>query len=120
MENLFTFLIILIFIFRGLSKLMKNTAKEEQEEARPEEWKQYFEAIGIPPVKEEKEVPQMPPPLSREAEKIAVEPTPLKTEIKKREFGSEFPASIIPSLSLDKVREGIILSEILGPPKAKK
>lgn len=121
MQNLLPLLIILIFIFRGLSKLIENARREEKkEEPHPEEWERYFESMGIPPpVEEEKEAPKLPPLLPK-VEKKAVEPAPLKTKIKKEELISELPPLKIPSLSLDKVREGIILAEILGPPLAKR
>ena len=124
MENLLTLLIILIFIFRGLSKLIENVRREEKkEEPHPQEWERYFEGIGIPPQEEEKEASK-PPPLPPKVDthtgtrKEAVEPTSSKT--KKGELTSELPPLKIPSLPLDKVREGIILAEILGPPLAKR
>lgn len=123
MENLLTLLIILIFIFRGLSKLMENVHREEEKEKpSPEEWKQYFERIGIPPLEKEKEA-LPPPPTPAEAKKVEVRHVPLKTKIKKEKAPSQLPPLKIPSLSLDsldKLKEGIVLSEILGPPRAKK
>lgn len=117
MGNPLTLLIILIFIFRGLLKLKERARREEEKEKpHPQEWKRYFEGIGIPPVEKEKEVPSAL--LSREVKKVKVKPAPLKREIKKEEPILEPPPSIIPTLSLDKVREGIILSEILGAPRA--
>lgn len=119
MGNPLILLIILIFIFRGLSKLAERARKEEEEkkEPHPQEWKRYFEKIGIPPAEEKEEI--LLPVLSVKAKKTKIKPVPSKREIKKEGAILKSPPLKIPTLSLDKVREGIILSEILGPPRAK-
>jgi len=121
MENLLFFLIVLIFILRGIAKLIqraKPQAMPSPEEALPQEVKEYFESIGPPPEEEAKKITLRAIP---EEKKIIKPPM----EIKKEE--PEFPRAPIKEkspffpliISAESIKQGIILLTILGPPKAK-
>lgn len=107
------FFIILILLIQGLSKILeKETNKKEPKE----EIEKYFETLGFPtiriPPKKEK-----PPKL--EEKKMEAQPPIIKEErpVLKEKI-SEIKEEISPLFPPGKLEEGIILSEILGPPKA--
>lgn len=121
MENLLFFLIVLIFILRGIAKLIqraKPQAMPSPEEALPQEVKEYFESIGPPP---EEEVKKITLRAVSEEKKIIKPPTKIKKE------EPEFPRAPIKErppffpliISAESIKQGIILLTILGPPKAK-
>ena len=121
MENLLFFLIVLIFILRGIAKLIqraKPQAIPSPEEALPQEIKEYFESIGPPSEEEVKKITLRTVP----EEKKIIKPL---MEIKKEE--PELPRAPIKEkspffpliISAESIKQGIILLTILGPPKAK-
>ncbi len=121
----FLFFIIFILLIQGLFKLLEKGEKEEELEEKPtteEELKKYFEALGLPvrvPTSKKEKIPKKKEEIEEVKPSIirpsAVEekrpiPTPkIKTE---EEILTYFPS--------EKLEEGIILSEILGPPKSLK
>lgn len=118
----FLFFIIFILLIQGLFKLLE---KEEELEERPtteEKLKKYFEALGLPIevptskkekiLKKKEEIEEAKPSIIRPSaveEKRPI-PTP-KIEVEEKIL-TYFPS--------EKLEEGIILSEILGPPKSLK
>jgi hypothetical protein len=122
---MFRFLIFLTFIIL-IQKLLKSLQEQQKEQAEPneEEIRDYFQTLGFPPPRE---IPPAPKPekpkkpliekkkiKSLEAEFAQVKPVKIKPAPKQTEDREE-------ELSItlrDKLEEGIILSEILGPPKA--
>ena len=120
MENLLFFLIVLIFILRGIAKLIqraKPQAGPSPEEALPREVKEYFESIGLPPeepkittlkaVPEEKKI--IKPPMEIKEKEPELHRAPIK---------EKSPFSPL-TISAESIKQGIILLTILGPPKAK-
>lgn len=106
MWRLLLFLIFII-LFQRFSK-----ALQEQQE------KQQKEEQEIPP-QPKPEKPKKPVIIKREIKRPEVEiaefrPTRIELPPKQTEEAKEQ----LPTLSTDKLEEGIILSEILGPPKA--
>jgi hypothetical protein len=120
----FLIFIIFILLLRKASRTLEEQRKEQQKEPTEEEIKNLFQTLGFPPPQE---IPPEPKP------ERAEEPVIVKKEIKKPEvkIAELKPAKIKPppkqveeakeellTFSQDKLEEGIILSEILGPPKA--
>ncbi len=122
MENLLFFLIVLIFILRGIAKLIQRAKPQAMplpEEALPQEIKEYFESIGPPPEEEAKKITLRAIPEEKKIRKPA--PTKIKEEEPElprapiKEKSPFFPLII----SAESIKQGIILLTILGPPKAK-
>ena len=122
---MFRFLLFLIFII--LIQRMLKTAQEQQKEQKEptkDEIKKYFLTLGFPAPEESqpkppREKPRQPLIVKKEMKEAGVkiaEPKPKKAKpiIKQEEEAEER----LPIFSRDKLEEGIILSEILGPPKA--
>lgn len=132
MENLFIFLIVIIFILQWVAKLIQRARPQpepEPEETLPSEIEEYFKSIGLPREEAKPSPPELTPEREvvkppKEAEKKKVI-TPAE-EIKKEEEPAtlralplkKFPLSL--SFSAETITQGIILSTILGPPKARR
>lgn len=132
MENLFIFLIVLIFILQWIAKLIQRAKPQPEpgpEEILPPEVEEYFKSIGLPGGETE-----LGPPKAI-AEKKAVGPPELvkKKEVEKpvEEVKREKEPAIrrapvleqIPPFlifSKETIKQGIIFSTILGPPKARR
>lgn len=127
MGRFLIFIIFLILLRKFVENLQKQQ-KQEQEEPREKEIDNYFQALGFPPPEEIK-----PEPKLRLRPEKPKEPVTIKKEIKKTETITPKlkPTQVMPSLeqtektkeellvfSQEKLQEGIILSIILGPPKA--
>ena len=123
---MFRFLIFLIIILLIQKKLkaLQERQKQQQEEPTEKEIKHYFQSLGFPPPEE---IPSKPKQ-EKTKEPVIVQKKIKKPEIKIAEIEStkhklplkeiEDPKERLPSFLTDKLEEGIILSEILGPPKA--
>lgn len=110
MENLLFFLIVLIFILRGIAKLIqraKPQAGPSPEETLPQEVRKYFESIGLP--SEEEVKTEAPEAVLKEKKEPELHRAPTE------EKSPFFPLTI----SAESIKKGIILLTILGPPKAK-
>ena len=122
MNNLFIFLAVLFFIFRGLAKLLEGTAKgqpREEESSSAEKVEDYFETLGPPPVQYREPVLPRPPTIQRPEQ---IREKAMKKEepsIQKVPLQEEYYSILPRPLSSRTVREGILLSVILGPPRAK-
>ena len=122
------FLILIILMQRFIKTLQEQQQKEQQKKQQQEptedEVRNYFQILGFPLPEE---IPIEPKP---ERQK---EPVITKKEIKKTEVGvsedkpekpepklkqKEVKKEEVFILSADKLEEGILLSEILAPPKA--
>ena len=117
------FLIIILLIQRKL-KALQEQQKGQQEAPTEEETKHYFQSLGFPPPEEIPSEPKqekakepviVQKQIKRPEVKIA-ELKPIKFKLPPEE--TEEAEEQLPSYSADKLEEGIILSEILGPPKA--
>ena len=122
---MFRFLLFITFLIL-IQKLIKTLQEQQKEQKEPseEETKDYFQSLEFPTPEE---IPSEPK--QEKLEKLK-EPVIAKREIKRPEIKiAEFkPTRIevppkqaeeeLPTFSQDKLEEGIILSAILGPPKA--
>lgn len=124
MEALFWLIIIIIWIFSALAKKKERRSRQKEEPTSGIEEK-ILEALGIQlpkvPVPEEALTVEIP----QKKKKI---PAPFKPELKEEETKRTeiLPATPVGEpepekadfLSAVELEEGIIFSEILGPPKA--
>ena|GEM_PF-1281398 len=123
---MFRFLTFLIFIIL-IQRLIKTLQGQQKKQTEPteEEIKNYFQSLGFPPPRElplkpKPEKPKQPSIVKREIKKPEVRIPELKlarVEAPQKEIIEEADAEL-PTFSEDKLEEGIILSEILSPPKA--
>lgn len=123
MWQLLLFIIILI-VFQKLSKTLQQQQEQQQRESGEEKIGDLFKTLGFPlpeeiPPKPEWKKPEEPLIVKRKVKKPEVKITelkPLKPELPPEE------AEVLKEEELafpqDKLEQGIILSEILGPPKA--
>ena len=125
MFRFLTFLILILLIQRWLKSLQEQQEQQkEQEEPTEKEVKDYFQFLGFPPAEElppkpELEKPKQPAIVKKKVKRIKEEVIEAKpAEIKLAPEKTEEAEELLPALSTDKLQEGIILSEILGPPKA--
>lgn len=115
---------LIVGIFWVLAKLMKkNLPQEPEQEPKefkiPREW-EFPEEILLPQVR------SSPQPEAQKPQKIEKEPETNKEEQQDLPDNSQvltpfktcLTAVRLPSFTKDKLQEGIILSIILGPPKA--
>ena len=125
MFRFLTFLILILLIQRWLKSLQEQQEQQkEQKEPTEKEVKDYFQILGFPPAEElppkpKLEEPKQPAIVKKQVKKLkeeAIEPKP--AEIKFPPEKIEEVEEELLALSTDKLEEGIILSEILGPPKA--
>ena len=119
---MFRFLLFITFLIL-IQKLIKTLQEQQKEQKEPseEETKDYFQSLGFPPPRE---IPPQPKP-ERPKEPVIAKREIKRPEIKIAEFKPtriEVPPKQaeeeLPTFSQDKLEEGIILSAILGPPKA--
>ena len=123
MLRFLTFLIYIILI-QKLLKNLQEQQKEQQKQPTEQEIKDYFQTLGFPPPEEtppepEPERPKQPVIAKQEIKKPEleiVEPKSVKIEPQFQEI--EESQEELLTFSTDKLEEGIILSEILGLPKA--
>jgi hypothetical protein len=123
---MFRFLTFLIFIIL-IQRLIKTLQGQQKEQPEPteDEIKDYFQNLGFPPPRElplkpKPEISKQPSIVKREIKKAEVkisEVKPEKIEAAPKEITEEAKEEL-PTFSEDKLEEGIILSEILSPPKA--
>ena len=123
---MFRFLTFLIFIIL-IQKLLKTLKEQQKQQQEPteDEIKNYFQSLGFPPpeelpVQSKPESPEQPPLVKREIKKPEVEVSelkPVKIKAPCKEIIEETKEEL-PDFSEDKLEQGIILSEILSPPKA--
>ena len=122
----FLLFIIFIILIQKLSKALQEQQKEQQKETTKEKVEDIFQTLGFPLPEE---IPPEPKPVRPK------EPAIIKKEIKKPEPEIKIPEfkppeiipepkqieeakEELPTFSTDKLVEGIVLSVILGPPKA--
>ena len=123
---MFRFLIFLIFIIfiQRLFKTLQEQQREQPKEPAEEEIKNYFQTLGFPapeeiPPEPKLERPKQPPIVKEEDRKPQVKLAELKpAKIEPQPEQIEKPKEELLSFSTDKLEQGIILSAILGPPKA--
>ncbi len=120
---MFRFLIFLIFIIL-IQRLLKTLQEQQKQQQEPteKEIKNYFQALGLPPIKElppepRPEKAKQPPIRIKKPEVKIPELKPVKMKAMHKEMIEETKEEL-PVFSEDKLEEGIILSAILGPPKA--
>lgn len=114
MELLFWLIIILIWIFISLLKRTKTIPTKEEPSPPPKEWEEILETLGFP-------IPPKPEPPREIKLKLKEAPVVLETrtekppsiKIEEKRAEKEKVAFLT-----DRWEEGIILSTILGPPKA--
>ena len=119
------FLLFITFIIL-IQRLIKTLQEQQREQPEPteDEIRNYFQSLGFPPPEE---IPPKPKPEKPKepviVKKAIKEPGVEITELKPRRIEPS-PKQIekiekkVSVFSTDKLEEGIILSEILGPPKA--
>jgi len=115
----FLFFIIFILLIQGLSKILEKETKKRNSEEKPvteEELEKYFETLGFPTLRIPKPKREKPPEKKKE-EKVEVPVIKEEKPLLKPEI-SKIEKKILPEFLLERLEEGIILSEILGPPKA--
>lgn len=138
MQQLIIF-IIFIILFQWLSKAIHKQQEQQQEKEPPagpqkdrrrSGVEELFESLGfslpeeIPSAPKQEKVVMPQSEINRNVKKrkpeIRLEPPKVNPEKDKIPYRQEEePASSgLPEFSRDKLEEGIILSEILGPPKA--
>ena len=118
------FFIILFLLFRRFSKMLEEQQKQRQEETKQDKLEDILQMLGLPiPGAETPEESQSArpgqtaikrQPIESDLADVSLKPTPAKAEPEKKEKAS--PGELI--LSEQTLEEGIILSEILNPPKA--
>jgi hypothetical protein len=126
MFRFLTFLILILLIQRWLKSLQEQQEQQkEQKEPTEKEAKDYFQILGFPPAEELPPKPKLEKPkepvvtVKKEVEKTELkiaELKPVKIEPSPQQI--EEIEEQLPDFSSDKLEQGIILSEILGPPKA--
>ena len=119
----FILFILLLILLHKLNKSIKEQQGRQEEEPSEEEIRDYFKTLGFPVPEEEtpklkqeklKEKLIVKREIKTTEKKVAdLKPTVTEAPYKPLEETQE-----LPSLTQDKLEEGIILSEILGPPKA--
>lgn len=113
MEALLLFLIILLFILQGIAKLIQRASPQrrpEPQESFPPEVKEYFEereTIDLPRMVKKKKVKETVEESKKEKEPV----------LSRAPMLEKTPPFLISSRQT--IKQGIILSTILGPPKAK-
>ena len=141
LDQLIPLIIIIIFIVRTMSKLLKGAREEEEGKenvevyrAREEKVEKYFKSlfsgeepkkeapVPAPPLVETKELKPSPirkkeGPLLPRRERISPEVSPKRPTIP---FEEELHHLTSLLASTEEVKRGIILSTVLGPPKAKR
>ena len=124
MWQLFLFL-ILIIVFHKLSKVLQEQQEQQQKKSGEGKVRELFQTLGFPLPEETVPLPKPQKPRPGKQEKIwkpAEEDAKLElTQPAKLQLPSE-PVEKTEREPIvfyrDKLEEGIILSEILGPPKA--
>lgn len=123
MWRLLIFIISIILLKRFFESLQKQY--EQQQETPGEKSNNLFETLGFPVVEEipaqpkPEQMPKKPVIASREIKKPKLEPIGLKpAKVEPLPKQTEEAKQKLPFRSPDKLKEGIILSAILGPPKA--
>ncbi len=129
----FLLFIIFIILMQRLMKTLQEQQKQQQEEMNNGEFEDIFQVLNIPapsqpqrqrvPVEQEIQKTEKTAIVKKQIKKAEQETpgakidvvTPLQSE--QAENGRTEPYSD-GLLSGDKIEEGIVLSEILGPPKA--
>jgi hypothetical protein len=124
---MFRFLLFLIFIIliQRLLKTLQEQKKQQQEEAGKDKFEDIFQTLGFPFPQEvtpepEPEKPKQPSVVKMEIKKPEIKIPELKSvkiEAPRKEITEEVKEELL-ALSEDKLEEGIVLSEILGLPKA--
>ena len=120
----FLIFIMFILLLQKFSKNLEEQRKQQEEETKEEKIGDLFQTLGFPlpeetPPRPEWKMPKEPAIVKKEikrpeAEIAELKPEKIETPIKQIEEAEEE----LPTFSEDKLQEGIILSEILGPPKA--
>jgi hypothetical protein len=122
---MFRFLTFLIFIIL-IQKLLKTLQEQQKQQPEPteKEIKDYFQNLGFPPPEElpaepSREMLKQPVIVKEEIKQPGPKPElkPVKAEAPQKEIIEETKQEWL-VFSEDKLEEGIILSEILSPPKA--
>lgn len=130
MENIIFLIMILIFIFQGIANILKKQKEKQSQQPIPQEEESY----EVLPPREEEPIPvpeETIPPLTEEWQEELPE-----VKVEEPEKVAEKIVSIEPAvpyeiekfikirymagLTTEKLKDGIILSTILGPPKAYK
>ena len=120
----FLIFIIFILLLQRLSKNLEEQRRQQQEEEKEEKIKDFFQTLGFPlpeeiPPKPKPEEPKEPAVIKKEIKKPEAGIAELKPEkVEPRGKEIEEDEEELPTFSEDKLEEGIILSAILGPPKA--
>ena len=133
MENFIFLIMILIFIFQGIANILKRREESRKEIPVPQE-EEHYEVL---PPREEEPIPvpeETIPPLPEEWQEEL--PEVVEEPIIYQEKAAEKIASLVPAVpyereelikighmagfTTEKLKDGIILSTILGPPKAYK
>ena len=134
MENFIFLIMILIFIFQGIANILKRREESRKEIPVPQE-EEHYEVL---PPREEEPIPvpeETIPPLPEEWQ-VDFPEVEVEEPIIYQEKAAEKIASLVPAvpyereelikighmagLTTEKLKDGIILSVILGPPKAYK
>ncbi len=123
----FLLFVIFIILIQRLTRVLQEQQKEEQREPAKEKINELFKTLGFPlpeetppePKSERLESPKEPVIVKKEIKKPEVEIAEFKpTKIEPPPKRTEEEEEELPAFSTDKLEEGIVLSEILGPPKA--
>ena len=125
MFRFLTFLILILLIQRWLKSLQEQQGQQkEQKEPTEKEVKDYFQILGFPPAEElppkpKLEEPKQPDIVKKKVKGLreeAIEPKPVETKLAPKK--TEEVEEELLAFSSDELEQGIIFSEILGPPKA--
>ncbi|MBI2446978.1 MAG: hypothetical protein HYV48_00310 [Candidatus Omnitrophica bacterium] len=134
MENFIFLIMILIFIFQGIANILKRREESRKEIPVPQE-EEHYEVL--PPREEEpitvpeETIPPLPEEWQEELPEVKVEEPIIYQEKAAEKIVSLEPAvpyereelikiGYMAGLTTEKLKDGIILSTILGPPKAYK
>ncbi|MBM3252870.1 MAG: hypothetical protein FJZ16_01280 [Candidatus Omnitrophica bacterium] len=122
--NSLVFLIIVIMWLVGIFSTMKRLPKTPLPQKKKRTFEDYSETIEYkkPETESFKKIPETPEPVESilKAEETLLASSLIEEEIKEQRLYKE-PEKLIYRLDLTqkKLKEGILLSIILGPPKAK-
>lgn len=127
MENLIFLIMILIFIFQGIANILKKQKEKQRQQPIPQE-EEHYEVL---PPQEEETIPPLPEEWQEELPEVKVEEPIIYQEKVAEKIVSLEPAvpyereelikiRYMAGLTTEKLKDGIILSTILGPPKAYK